>query len=126
MSDNNKAKMIKESRIGVELSDDQCATLAELIEVGDYDDGEVVVAEGAKDDHLIIHLLTTVFSVSLHPYRMIRTGRNRPKNTTGPALEPLIRHSGSTIRISRQSGHYSLRMESNRNHCMFDTWKSRD
>ena len=56
MSDNNKAKMIKESRIGVELSDDQCATLAELIEVGDYDDGEVVVAEGAKDDHLRIIL----------------------------------------------------------------------
>lgn len=52
MSDNNKASLIKESRIGVELTDEQCATLAELIEISEYADGDVVLAEGAKDDHL--------------------------------------------------------------------------
>jgi len=52
MSDNNKAKIIKESRIGVELTDEQCATLANLVEFNDYADGDVVVAEGAKDDRL--------------------------------------------------------------------------
>ena len=56
MPNSNMAKMIKESRIGVELTDDQCATLADLVEVGDYADGDVVVAEGAKDDHLRIIL----------------------------------------------------------------------
>jgi len=56
MSDNNKAKIIKESRIGVELTDEQCAVLADLVEIGEYADGDVVVAEGAKDDHLRIIL----------------------------------------------------------------------
>lgn len=52
MPNTNMAKMIKESRIGVELTDEQCATLAELIEISEYADGDVVLAEGAKDDHL--------------------------------------------------------------------------
>jgi CRP-like cAMP-binding protein len=56
MSDNNEAKIIKQSRIGVELTDEQCATLADLVQVGEYGDGDVVVAEGAKDDCLRIIL----------------------------------------------------------------------
>jgi CRP-like cAMP-binding protein len=56
MSDNNKARVIKDSRIGVELSDEQCALLAQLVEISEYADGDVVVAEGARDDHLRIIL----------------------------------------------------------------------
>lgn len=54
MPDQNKASVIKNSRIGAELTDDQCAILSDLVDMHDYDDGDVVVAEGATDDHLRI------------------------------------------------------------------------
>ena len=56
MPDRKKAKTIKESKIGAELTDEQCAVLSELVEVGEYADGHVVVAEGAKDDRLRVVL----------------------------------------------------------------------
>lgn len=56
MPDHDKAKIIKQSRIGVELTDEQCSTLADLVEMSEYADGDIVVAEGAKDDHLRIIL----------------------------------------------------------------------
>jgi CRP/FNR family transcriptional regulator, cyclic AMP receptor protein len=56
MPDRKKAKTIKESKIGAELTDEQCAVLSELVEVGEYADGNVVVAEGAKDDRLRVVL----------------------------------------------------------------------
>lgn len=54
MPDNNKADIIKKSRIGVELTDEQCSMLASLVTISEYADGDVVVAEGATDDHLRI------------------------------------------------------------------------
>lgn len=52
MPDQNKAKIIKNSRIGVELTDEQCAVLSDLVDINEYGDGDVVVPEGATDDHL--------------------------------------------------------------------------
>jgi CRP/FNR family transcriptional regulator, cyclic AMP receptor protein len=52
MPDQNKAKIIQKSRIGVELTDEQCAVLAGLVDINQYADGDVVVPEGAQDDHL--------------------------------------------------------------------------
>jgi len=56
MLDRDKAKIIKESKIGVELTDEQCEVLCDLVDVSEYADGDVVVPEGAKDDHLRIVL----------------------------------------------------------------------
>jgi CRP-like cAMP-binding protein len=56
MPDQDKAKIVKESKIGVELTDEQCAVLSDLVDIGEYADGDVVVAEGARDDHLRIVL----------------------------------------------------------------------
>jgi hypothetical protein len=50
MPDHANAALIRKSKIGVELTDEQCATLSDVIEVADYADGDVVVAEGAIDD----------------------------------------------------------------------------
>ena len=54
MADQAKAKIVKASKIGTELTDAQCTVLSELIELKEYADGDVVVAEGATDDNLRI------------------------------------------------------------------------
>lgn len=54
MPDKDKATVIRKSRIGIELTDEQCAVLSDLVDVNEYADGEVVVPEGATDDHLRI------------------------------------------------------------------------
>ena len=51
-----QAKVIKQSKLGIELDEQECAILARLVSIGEYPDGEVVVAEGATDDHLRIVL----------------------------------------------------------------------
>ena len=56
MPNQRKAKLIKESKIGAELNEDQCNVLSDLVELAQYADGEVVVAEGAKDDQLRVIL----------------------------------------------------------------------
>jgi len=56
MPDHANAALIRKSKIGVELTDEQCATMSDVIEVADYADGDVVVAEGAIDDKLRIIL----------------------------------------------------------------------
>ena len=56
MPDNAKAQVIKKSKIGVELTDEQCAVLSDMVELADYADGAVVVPEGAKDDVLRVIL----------------------------------------------------------------------
>jgi CRP/FNR family transcriptional regulator, cyclic AMP receptor protein len=56
MPDRNKAKIIQDSKIGIELTEEQSAILADLVEIGEYGDGDVVVPEGAKDDQLRIVL----------------------------------------------------------------------
>ena len=52
MPDQAKTDLVRKSKIGVELTDDQCAVVADLIEVHDHADGEVLVAEGSTDDNL--------------------------------------------------------------------------
>ena len=52
----HKAAVIKTSKLGTELTEQQCAVLAELVSISEYPDGEVVVPEGASDDHLRIVL----------------------------------------------------------------------
>ncbi len=56
MPDPNTTRIVKESKIGRELTDEQSAVLAGLVEVTEYADGEVVVEEGARDDHLRVVL----------------------------------------------------------------------
>jgi CRP-like cAMP-binding protein len=56
MPNQKKAKIVKESKIGVELTDQQCAVLSDLVDLSEYADGDVVVAEGAKDDQLRVVL----------------------------------------------------------------------
>jgi CRP-like cAMP-binding protein len=56
MPDQEKAKIIKASKIGIELTDEQCLVLSDLVDVSEYGDGDVVVPEGAKDDQLRIVL----------------------------------------------------------------------
>ncbi len=60
MPDPNRAAIIRESKLGVELTEEQCAILADLVEVSDYADGDVVVEEGAQDDKLRIVLAGAV------------------------------------------------------------------
>jgi CRP-like cAMP-binding protein len=52
MPDQAKTALIRNSKIGAELTDEQCAILADLVDVREYADGEIVAAEGAADDHL--------------------------------------------------------------------------
>ena len=50
------ADVIRQSKIGAELTDRQCALLADLVQIADHADGEVVVPEGARDDKLRVVL----------------------------------------------------------------------
>ena len=54
MADQAKRKIVKASKIGTELTDPQCAVLSDLVELKEYGDGDIVVAEGAVDDKLRI------------------------------------------------------------------------
>ena len=56
MAQASKADIIKRSKIGVELTDKQCAALADLVQIAEHGDGEVVVKEGARDDRLRVVL----------------------------------------------------------------------
>jgi len=56
MAERTGAAMIKASKIGTELTDEQCAVVAGLVEIADYADGDVVVPEGAVDERLRIVL----------------------------------------------------------------------
>jgi CRP-like cAMP-binding protein len=56
MPDASNAGLVRASKLGIELADEQCAVLGELIEVHEYPDGAVVVDEGAVDDRLRVVL----------------------------------------------------------------------
>jgi CRP-like cAMP-binding protein len=49
-----KLELLRNSALAVELTGDQCAVLAELISVRDLKDGEVLVRQGASDNHLYV------------------------------------------------------------------------
>jgi CRP-like cAMP-binding protein len=56
MPDKAKAELIRKSKIGAELSAEQCGKLSEMVEIVEHADGAVVVPEGAKDDQLRVIL----------------------------------------------------------------------
>jgi CRP-like cAMP-binding protein len=56
MAESSKAHLIRQSKIGVELTEQQCAALAELVQISDHADGEILVKEGATDDKLRVVL----------------------------------------------------------------------
>ena len=47
MPDQAKAALVGKSKIGIELTEEQCGILSDLVEVREYADGDVVVPEGA-------------------------------------------------------------------------------
>lgn len=52
MADVSKQEFLRNSPLAAELTADQCAVLAELLTLRDLADGEVLVEEGASDDHV--------------------------------------------------------------------------
>jgi CRP-like cAMP-binding protein len=52
MPDPAKATLVRQSKIGSELSEEQCGILSDLVELREYADGEIVSQEGAVDDNL--------------------------------------------------------------------------
>ena len=52
----DKATIIKKSKLGIELTEEQCAVLSGLVDISEYANGDVVVPEGAKDDRLRVVL----------------------------------------------------------------------
>ena len=54
MTDLHKIDALRASKLGVELTPDQCRVLADAIRWRDLADGEVLVAEGARDNHLYV------------------------------------------------------------------------
>jgi len=52
MLEQAKADLVRSSKLATELTPEQSAVLADLVEVREYADGEVVVHEGAIDDCL--------------------------------------------------------------------------
>ena len=52
--DASKLELVRNSALAVELTGDQCAVLAELVSVRDLADGEVLVKQGASDNHLYV------------------------------------------------------------------------
>jgi CRP/FNR family cyclic AMP-dependent transcriptional regulator len=52
MADNMKLQALCASALATDLSEDECRVLADLVEVRDLGDGEVLVGEGMGDDRL--------------------------------------------------------------------------
>jgi CRP-like cAMP-binding protein len=52
MTHNERHEALRRSKLAAELSDEQCRVLSELVALRDLDDGEVLVREGASDNHL--------------------------------------------------------------------------
>lgn len=51
---NDPFELLKQSKLAAELTEEQCRTLAPLIEVRDFKEGEVLVQERSTDDHLYV------------------------------------------------------------------------
>jgi CRP/FNR family cyclic AMP-dependent transcriptional regulator len=52
MAEPSKLQLMRDSVLATELDAKQCAALADLVTVRDLADGEVLVNEGASDDHV--------------------------------------------------------------------------
>jgi CRP-like cAMP-binding protein len=56
MSTTAAVELVRHSKIGTELTEEQSQVLARLVEFNEYADGDVVVEEGASDDKLRVVL----------------------------------------------------------------------
>jgi CRP-like cAMP-binding protein len=54
MEDMSKLQLVRDSVLAVELTAEQSAVLAELVTVRDLADGQILIDEGASDDHVHI------------------------------------------------------------------------
>ena len=54
MTDLDKIEALRSSKLGVELTPDQCRVLADSIRFRDLADGDVLVQEGTRDNHLYV------------------------------------------------------------------------
>ena len=54
MTNRSKLEALRASRLAVELSPEQCGVLADLIDFRDLKAGDVLVREGARDNHLYV------------------------------------------------------------------------
>jgi CRP-like cAMP-binding protein len=54
MVNRSKLEALRASKLAVELSGEQCAVLAELIEFRELKAGDVLVEEGTRDNHLYV------------------------------------------------------------------------
>jgi CRP/FNR family transcriptional regulator, cyclic AMP receptor protein len=54
MTDQTKLQVLRASKLAEDLSEDECRVLADQVGMRDLADGEVLVHEGAADDHLYV------------------------------------------------------------------------
>jgi CRP-like cAMP-binding protein len=66
MTKQDRYQALRSSRLATELDAAQCEKLAELIELRDLADGEVLVREGAPDAHLSV-IVSGALGVVRHP-----------------------------------------------------------
>jgi CRP/FNR family transcriptional regulator, cyclic AMP receptor protein len=50
----SKLDLVRNSALAVELTGDQCAVFADVVTVRDFADGEILVKQGATDNHLYV------------------------------------------------------------------------
>jgi len=66
MSEQDRYQALRASRLAAELTDEQCRRLAQKIEIRDLANNEVLVREGAPDDHLYV-IVSGALGVVRHP-----------------------------------------------------------
>lgn len=66
MSELDRYQALRASRLAAELTDEQCRTLARKVELRDLANGELLVREGAPDDHLYV-IVSGALGVVRHP-----------------------------------------------------------
>lgn len=54
MADLSKLQLVRDSVLAVELTEEQNAVLAELVAVRDLAEGQILIDEGAGDDHVYV------------------------------------------------------------------------
>ncbi len=64
--ENELFNLLRQSKLAYELTEDQCRILAPLIDLHDYQEGDVLVKESSSDDHLYILVQGTLGIVKQH------------------------------------------------------------
>ena len=60
MTDHDRYEALRGTKLAVELTDDQCRTLARLVAVRDLKQGEVLAREGEVDNHIYVIIAGTL------------------------------------------------------------------